>query len=382
MPRDHARTRPFSLLVALALALGACRDGGETSATTTSGAATTGMGGNGATSSVAGTTSGSTAASTTGAGGGGGAPVVPACSVEVPRTVPLEAWAEPAAGQAPFVDALATAKSSIRVMVYQMGYGQILDTLKQKAMSGVDVRVILDVSQQATNQKYFDQLTAAGASVEWSSADFTYMHAKVILVDGEVAIVSTGNYLASQMAKERNYVVRDADPADLQVLVGLFDADWAHTSPDLSCTRLLVSPVNARERLLTLIESATSTLDIESMQFADTEVRAAVAARHDAGVTVRVILADPDWITSNTAAAQFLSDHGIAARYMVTPDVHVKAIAVDAALPSGRVYMGSENLSWTSLEKNREVGVIAYEPAALVLATTTFDADWAVATPF
>jgi cardiolipin synthase len=368
----------FVVGVAAALACGGCRD--EATSTTTSTSTSTSM----AASAGGATGSSSTSAtgSTTDVGGAGGAPVVPACEVDVPRTVPLETWAEPTAGQTPFVDALGTAQSSIRVMVYQMGYGQILDTLKQKATSGVDVRVILDVSQQATNQKYFDQLTAAGATVQWSSTEFTYMHAKAIVVDDHVAILSTGNYLASQMAKERNYVVRDEDPADLQALVGLFEADWAHSPPDLSCTRLLVSPVNARERLLALIDSATSTIDVESMQFADTDVRAAIVARHDAGVTVRVLLADPAWIDANTAAAQYLADHGIAARYMSTPEVHVKAIAVDAALPSGRVYMGSENLSYTSLNKNREVGVIAFEASALSLASTTFDGDWATATPF
>lgn len=374
--------RLLLLMASTTLAVG-CRDDGSAATSSASSTSSSAGGGGAATTTTTATTT-STASSTTSAamGGAGGAPVVPACEVDVPRTVPLEVFSEPSAGQAPFVDALVTAQSSIRVMVYQMGYGQILDTLEQKAGAGVDVRVILDVSQQQTNQKYFDQLTAAGATVQWSDPSFTYMHAKVIVVDGEVAILSTGNYLASQMAKERNWVIRDEDPADLAVLSDLFDADWTHVSPDLSCTRLLVSPVNARARILELIDSATSTLDVESMQLADSEVRTAVVARHDAGVTVRVLLADPDWITSNADAATYLAAHGIGARYMVTPEVHVKAIAVDAALPTGRVYMGSENLSWTSLNKNREVGVIAYEPEVLTLERTTFDADWATATPF
>lgn len=359
------------LLLGLAGALG-CGGGGTAQTTATGGA-----GG-----------SSSTSTSVTTSGGAGGASTTsttaalveagPACTPDVPRTVALRVWAEPDAGQSPFVDALATAKASIRVMVYEMGYGSILDTLVQKANAGVAVRVILDLSKQSINQKYFDHLTAAGAEVAWSDPQFTYMHAKAIVVDDALAVISTGNYLATQMAKERNYVARDEDPADVASLAGLFDADWKKAAPDLSCTRLLVSPVNARARLLAFIASATTTLDVESMQLADTDIRAAVVARKNAGVAVRVILADAGWISANAAAATFLTQNGIAARYLGSPAIHVKAIAVDGA----RAYLGSENLSWTSLNKNREVGLIAYEPDVLQTMTATFDEDWAAATPF
>jgi phosphatidylserine/phosphatidylglycerophosphate/cardiolipin synthase-like enzyme len=290
----------------------------------------------------------------------------------------LDVWVEPDAGEKPFVDVLAKAKTNIRVMVYLMGYGGILTTLEQKAKAGVKVQVILDASQINTNQKYMDMLTAAGAQVHWSDPSFTYMHAKVFVVDDAEAVISTGNYSLSQMKKERNYAARDTDPADVETLTALFDADWNKKAPDLKCTRLLVSPVNARQRLLDLIGSAKKTLDIESMQFADKDVRMAVAARHAAGVTVRVLLADPSWITTNADAAQFLMMNGIEARYLLSPTVHVKAIDVDGE----RAYLGSENLSYTSLTKNREVGVVTLEADDLMLMGTTFDKDWAAATAF
>ena len=55
----------------------------------------------------------------------------------------------------------------------------------------------------------------------------------------------------------------------------------------------------------------------------------------------------------------------------------VKAIVVDGT----RAYFGSENLSSTSLSKNREVGLIATEPDVLKLMAETFEKDWAAATP-
>jgi hypothetical protein len=63
------------------------------------------------------------------------------------------------------------------------------------------------------------------------------------------------------------------------------------------------------------------------MQLADRDVRDALAERKNAGVEVRALLADPGWIDANQAAAVFLAEHGIEARWM--EHVHVKAITVD-----------------------------------------------------
>src|SRR5205085_90377 len=155
----------------------------------------------------------------------------------------------------------------------------------------------------------------AGAEVIWSDPRFVFTHAKVTLVDGREALISTGNYSESYMLKERNLAVLDSDPADVASMQRIFDADWTHQDPDLSCTRLVVAPVNARQRLLALIGSARQTLLVHSMQLGDHEVRDALAARKAAGVDVRVILADPSWIDANASAAAFLAEHGIAARW-------------------------------------------------------------------
>ena len=139
---------------------------------------------------------------------------------------------------------------------------------------------------------------------------------------------------------------------------------------------MVVSPINARERILALIASAHETLEIESMQFADTEVRAAVKARIDAGVAVRILLADPGWIDANASAATFLRGLGVEPKMI--PHLHTKAIIADGA----RAYVGSENLSWTSLDKNREVGVIVTEATSIAPLAETFDADYAAGVAF
>jgi phosphatidylserine/phosphatidylglycerophosphate/cardiolipin synthase-like enzyme len=327
-----------------------------------------------------GTTGGTTAGTTNGTNGGMMPDLLPApdfCNATDPRSTPPLIYATPEAGEKPYVDSLMKATKSIRVEIYEMGYGGILSTLEAKAQAGVAVQVILDKSEISTNQKYFDQLMAAGAQVEWSDPQFTYQHAKFFVVDGAEAVISTGNYsFTYSISLERNFLAVLDDPADVADLVALFDADWGRTTPDMTCTRMILSPINADDRILSLINSAQKTLTIEEMQFADTDVRAAVQARKTAGVDVRAILADPGWITANADAAAFLKNLGIPVKNI--PHMHTKVLVVDGAT----AFMGSENLSYTSLHKNREVGIITTDAASLQPLMDTFEKDWAAGVDF
>jgi len=301
------------------------------------------------------------------------------CNATDPRAMPIDVVVTPEAGEAPYLAALESAQHSIAVQVYLMGYGGILDQLKAKAAAGVDVRVILDRAKMDTNQKYFDMLVASGAQVKWSDARFVFQHSKFILVDNNVAVISTGNFSKSySIDLERNHVATDRDPADLWDLYQMFEADWSGSGATFAmpCTRMVVSPINARERILALIDSAQATLEIESMQFADTAVRNAVKARVQAGVATRVMIADTNFVSANTYAAQFLKDIGVTVKWI--PHLHTKVIVADNA----RAYLGSENLSSNSLDNNREVGLIVTDASSIAPIATTFDSDFATGTPF
>lgn len=300
------------------------------------------------------------------------------CGALDPRAQPLEVVATPEAGEAPYLAALTNATTSIDLAVYLMGYGGILDALQAKAAAGVHVRVLLAEGRKDTNQKYYDQLAAAGVEVKWSSPLFQHFHVKYFIVDGAVAVMSTGNFSKTfSIERERNFVATIRDRADIADLQTMFDTDWQQTAGlALSCTRLIVSPINARERLIGLIDSAQQTLEIESMQFADRDIRDAVARRVADGVTVRALLAEASWIDANADAASFLKGLGVPVKSI--PHLHTKAIIADGQ----RVYIGSENFSYTSLDKNREVGVFVGEASSVAPVRATFEQDWAAGAPF
>jgi cardiolipin synthase len=304
-----------------------------------------------------------------------------ACTPEAPRAKPIALSVLPEAGEAPFVDDLRTAKKSIRLMVYMLGEDGVFAALKERAAAGVDVKVILDGgAQRAFNQHAFDALAAAGVKVQWSDPKFSFMHAKSFVVDDAVAVISTGNFPKGLLLHERNYVARDVDRADVRSLAAVFDADFAHTDPDLSCTRLLVSPVNSKDRVLEVVNGATRSLLVESLELADSDVVYAIIGKKRAGLDVRVVLADPAKMTDNARTAAKLAREQIPVRFIPKQRmlVHVKNIIVDGA----HAYMGSENMTTTSLTKNREIGLVVTESEAVKTMTSTFEADFASATDF
>jgi cardiolipin synthase len=295
------------------------------------------------------------------------------CAASDPRAEPVTIEALPDAGEAAYTRVLSGATKSISVMIYMMGRGQVFDTLVAKARAGVDVRVIFDGNEKREyNTPRFDELVAAGGKAKWSDPSFPYMHAKFLLIDGREVALSTGNFAATQIADERNFVAHDTDPADVAAISELFENDWNGRPATAPCGRVLFAPLNAHQPIVDLIASAQSEVVVESMQLSDRAVQDALYERRAAGVKVWVIIADPQWLDSNYAVSRYLKDHGIWPRTMSEPRVHVKAVVVDSA----RAYVGSENMSTNSLDRNREVGLLVSDEPAVRLMRETFAKDW------
>jgi phosphatidylserine/phosphatidylglycerophosphate/cardiolipin synthase-like enzyme len=89
-----------------------------------------------------------------------------------------------------------------------------------------------------------------------------------------------------------------------------------------------------------------------------------------------VILADPADFSENQATATTFANQDVEVRFATSFDLHAKLIVAD-----GVAFVGSENMSPTSLGSNREVGVLVTEPAATAAITSQFDADWASSGP-
>src|SRR5262249_25271948 len=95
-------------------------------------------------------------------------------------------------------------------------------------------------------------------------------------------------------------------------------------------------------------------------------IRDAIIAAKKRGVTVRVIVEDG----SDPVVATFKSA-GIPVETPGNYYLHAKLIIADSV-----AFVGSENMSLTSLTKNREVGALVFEPDAFAPIQAQFETDW------
>lgn len=267
------------------------------------------------------------------------------------------------------------AQTDISLLMYQFGDQSFVDALVAAQKRGVNVRVVVD-GNQSVNDSPKQQLTAAGVGVKNAPAVFTNAHAKTMVIDGREAVILSGNFNQYTMQSERNYGVIDLDANDVADAKAVFEADWSgNPTVDLACSRLVVSPVNSKTRLLDLVKNSKTKLDFEVMYLSDTDIVAAVKQRKAAGVAIRVLLADPGWISGNSDSAKDLAASGITVKYLSQYEVHAKLVIAD-----GVAFVGSENFSYTSLVKNRELGVFVKEPDSEGQIATQYDKDWQIGT--
>jgi len=308
------------------------------------------------------------------AGGAGGSSPM-ACDMWAPRPIEPEVVIGPDGLEDRLVALIDGAEKSVELMMYQLDSDRCVEALVAAHQRGVAVRVLLD-GQQSVNAAAEQALSSAGVAIASAPAEFSHAHAKVLVLDGRDAVVMSANMNSYSFSSERNYGVIDHDSQDVARLRAIFERDWAGEGElDVSCTRLLVSPLNSRARLLSLIASAEQTLDLGVMYISDPEVKHAIEVMVDEGVAVRVLLAMPEWIDGNAATAAALSAAGAETRYLYAHELHAKLVVAD-----GVPFVGSENLSTTSLDKNRELGVVVTEPGPAATIVAQFEQDWAQGT--
>ena len=283
-------------------------------------------------------------------------------------------------GHAPVLRELDAAAQSITVHVYLLSDDEIMSALERAHARGVEVRVMLEehpFGGAGLNPRAFDRLTDAGIAVRWSNPVFRFSHIKTIVVDRAVAIVMNLNLTASAFEGNREFGVVTTRPGEVAQAVAIFEADWARTE-EPPAGPLVVSPTTSRRELLGLIGAATRTIDIYAEVVRDEEILAALTAAEERGVAVRLIMSeesgDDDRGVSERAQ---LAEAGVEVRFRPTLYIHAKIVLVDRT----RVFLGSQNFTATSLDQNRELGLILDEPAGVARVSQTFNDDFAASRP-
>ena len=276
-------------------------------------------------------------------------------------------------GRRAILDEIERARESIDLYVYLLPSEEVLSALQAAHERGVAVRVILEPDPFGggnSNQDAFDRLSAAGIDVRWSDSRFQFSHIKTFIVDQRVAVIMTLNLSWSALTRNREFAVVSTVPADVADVIRLFEADWTaeHYQPRGD---MVTSPDNSRVVHQTLIDSATTSIEIYAEVIRDADLRERLVEAAGRGVAVRILVpTSPSG--DDLLIYQELVSAGVEVRQLADAYSHAKAIIVDR----DQVFIGSQNLTQTSLDRNRECGIILRDRPNLDRIVAVFEADW------
>jgi phosphatidylserine/phosphatidylglycerophosphate/cardiolipin synthase-like enzyme len=333
------------------------------------------------------------------------------CLLPTWTTVTVEAavtpFVEPDDGRNPLVSALNQSTSSIDIYVFRLtlaGDDAIVIALRNAVSRGVIVQALVEpcpgdsaavcTPPNPDARAACDMLRQVGAAVKWANPAFTKTHAKSILLDKSRALVLTLNLVPQTFVSRRDYGVLTDDAGVVENLGRVFAQDWQTDDPVTDCAlapgrtadatlqdyTLVIGPDNARDSLIGtaefpgLILSALSSLKIQVEKVDPQNARGIIPAlvdRINAGVQVQVLLKPPTASEpENAESARQINEAGGQARCQT--GLHAKMYIADG----GQVFVGSHNLTRSSLDRRREIGWITSDSGTRARFEAVFDADW------
>jgi cardiolipin synthase A/B len=285
---------------------------------------------------------------------------------------------EPGAGFSPVYKLINGARHSVDMTMYEFSDTTAEHDLAAAARRGVRVHVILDHREQSVNSAAYSYLRSHAVRVTWSSPKYQYTHQKTVIIDGAEAIIMTANLTSQYYATSRDFLVVDTSRADVAAITTVFNADFTQSAVRPGDGSDLVwSPTDSQHQLLGLINGATSSLRIYSEEMGDTAVEDALIRAAKRGVDVQVCGENENG--EYDSAYTKLARAGIHISYYSSSTgfyIHGKVIEADYGTAHGKVFIGSENFSNTSLNDNRELGLIISNRAVMSAIASTFAVDF------
>ncbi len=292
----------------------------------------------------------------------------------IPKVSSPELIVETYSGMIPVLKAIQSAKKSIHLEIYGFTQFDIAEALGKASSRGVQIKVMMEkspVGGDSENWAVKYALLHYGIQIKWANPTYFLTHAKFIVIDNEKAFVFTGNFTYSTFHKNREFGIEVINPDRVKEIESIFQNDWNRKPVNkVKDSNLILSPINSRSRIESLIESATTTIDIWQQEMEDTEINNLIDSEIKKGIKVRIIIPPLYRVTGNSDAVQEFGLKYIKA--LPNPYVHAKVIIVD----NKRAYIGSNNFSHASLDMNREMGIITGNSNIVQSLTDIFEIDW------
>ncbi len=278
---------------------------------------------------------------------------------------------EPDDGIKPVLDSIRRSRKFLYANFYMIDNKDILKTMQDLQKRGVDVRVIYDGRPygEANVSGESNVIKDYGLNYKMAPKRFdspgVFDHAKYFVSD-KIAFIGTANASDASFTKNREYMYVTKDRRMRKALKSIFMTDWNNTddSKVRRTSQIVLSP--GSERTICYLISKAKFIETEEMGD-DPAVFAALKKRR----RLKMIL--PSSVSAEDRQRLIeLSKAGVRVRIMPvnTNYMHAKMIYGD------RVFIGSENFSATSLNRNREVGIVFDDFIAKIRIRRSFRKDW------
>lgn len=289
---------------------------------------------------------------------------------------------EPHAGPAPIIQVISSARREVNLNVYYLSSRKILSALRDAHARGVAVRVILDERPYGMKpwqiREEVRNVDATGATLHWAPARFEAAPGRYVFDHAKYCCslhsceIGTANYDWSAFHRNREYVYVTRDTRVVQAANAVFAADWnGARAPDWTHRVLVLSPGTSVRQMLQVVEQP-GPIDVESEELGSYRpVLDAMAAK---GRDLRLIL--PASISpEDKRNVAVLEEHGCQVRLLPKKPLYMHAKMIVGLTMA---FIGSENFTETSLERNREMGLLLNGRDVTELQTQ-FNQDWAMA---
>ena len=284
----------------------------------------------------------------------------------------MHLFIEPRDGSQPIVQIINQAHRSIDLNVYILTDKPVLAAIKKAADRGVDVRIILDRFPRGLGLwqvvDEYKRISRMGIDVHGTPQRFAYDRADYVCNVSACAI-GTADYTASGFNKNREYIIRFSSPALVKAARDVFTADWQNKPAGMGPRRyLILSPGSAWD--MTRLINQPGIVDMEQDDIGKTPL--VMRAMERKGHAIRLILPLNAKIHDGYQI-KVLQHAGVQVRYMSGLYMHAKMIA-----GKDQGYIGSINITQTSIYHNREVGM-TFGGKILSQVRQQFDHDWSTA---
>lgn len=286
-------------------------------------------------------------------------------------------YVEPEAGIKPIVDFIRSSKNTLDINCYLIDDTVIIEEIKNAVKRKVKVRIMVDGRPYGGSGSHLEisDLQKTGAQVKIAPSRFekpgVFDHAKYMVNDDSVEI-GTANLTEAAFIKNREYILIERDSDLVEDLSSVFNADWQDSEAGKKPRKGLVISPGSETDLANLVEEPGK-IFIETEEMGDD--KKVLETLEKKGKKIYIIV--PSTVSGEDQVnIKALTRKGVRFRFMNPDHVYMHAKLI---LSKKRFFTGSENFSTSSLNKNREVGIIMDHRHYMKILRKTFKADWKMA---